>query len=59
LRSLGIDALVHEGRAAWEAGAARGDLEALVGRSRVSEAAALTDAGGLGAHRVIVLTKRM
>jgi SAM-dependent MidA family methyltransferase len=58
LRSLGIDALVDEGRAAWEAGAARGDLEALAGRSRVTEAAALTDPAGLGAHRVLVLTKR-
>jgi SAM-dependent MidA family methyltransferase len=59
LRSVGIDALVDEGRAAWEAGAARGDLEALAGRSRATEAAALTDPDGLGAHRVIVLTKRM
>jgi NADH dehydrogenase [ubiquinone] 1 alpha subcomplex assembly factor 7 len=59
LRSLGIDALVDEGRAAWEAGAARGDLEALAGRSRATEAAALTDPRGLGAHRVVVLTKRM
>ncbi len=57
LRSLGIDALVDEGRAIWEAGAARGDLEALAGRSRATEAAALTDPTGLGAHRVVVLTK--
>ena len=35
-------------------GAARhvGDLDALAGRSRVTEAAALTDPAGLGAHRV-------
>jgi hypothetical protein len=59
LRSVGIDELVEEGRARWEAGAARGDHEALVGRSRATEAAALTDPGGLGAHRVLVLTKRI
>jgi NADH dehydrogenase [ubiquinone] 1 alpha subcomplex assembly factor 7 len=58
LRALGIDALVDEGRAIWEAGAARGDLEAIAGRSRATEAAALTDPAGLGAHRVVVLTKR-
>ena len=58
LRSVGIDALVDEGRRAWEAGAARGDLAALAGRSRVTEAAALTDLGGLGAHTVIVLATR-
>jgi len=58
LRSVGIDALVDEGRRAWEAGAARGDLAALAGRSRVTEAAALTDPGGLGAHTVIVLATR-
>jgi SAM-dependent MidA family methyltransferase len=58
LRALGIDALVDEGRRAWEAGAARGDLAALMGRSRVTEAAALTDLDGLGAHTVIVLTTR-
>ncbi len=59
LRSVGIDELVEEGRARWEAGAARGDLEALAGRSRATEAAALTDPTGLGAHRVLVLTKRV
>ena len=32
-----------------------GDLEAIAGRSRVAEAAALTDPAGLGAHRVVVL----
>ncbi len=41
LAALGIDDLVAEGRRIWEAGAARGDLEALAGRSRVTEAAAL------------------
>jgi NADH dehydrogenase [ubiquinone] 1 alpha subcomplex assembly factor 7 len=59
LRSVGLDALVAEGRAAWDAGAARGDLEALAGRSRITEADALTDPAGLGAHRVLVLTKRL
>jgi SAM-dependent MidA family methyltransferase len=53
LRELGIDALADEGRQRWDAGAARGDLDALAGRSRVHEHAALTDAGGLGAHRVV------
>jgi NADH dehydrogenase [ubiquinone] 1 alpha subcomplex assembly factor 7 len=52
LRDLGIDDLVAEGRGIWESGADRGDLEALAGRSRVSEAVALTDPDGLGAHQV-------
>ncbi len=59
LRALGIDELVAEGRARWDAGAARGDLEALAGRSRITEAAALTDPDGLGAHTVLVLTKKL
>jgi SAM-dependent MidA family methyltransferase len=59
LRTLGIDELVAEGRAGWDAGAARGDLEALAGRSRITEAAALTDPTGLGAHTVLVLTKKL
>ncbi|HEY5172192.1 MAG TPA: hypothetical protein VIK54_10740, partial [Acidimicrobiia bacterium] len=50
----GIDELVTEGRRVWEAGAAGGGIEALAGRSRVSEAAALTDRGGLGAHQVVL-----
>jgi NADH dehydrogenase [ubiquinone] 1 alpha subcomplex assembly factor 7 len=54
LRALGIEELVAEGRRMWETGAARGDLDALAGRSRVGEAAALTDPGGLGAHRVVL-----
>lgn len=53
----GIAELVAEGDAMWQAGAARGDLEALAGRSRGVEAAALTDPGGLGAHRVLVLRR--
>jgi len=54
LRDLGIDDLVAEARAQWDARAHIGDLEALRHRSRVNEAAALLDPGGLGAHRVLV-----
>jgi len=57
LAGLGVDALVDEGRRTWAAGAHRGDLAALAGRSRAVEAAALTDPGGLGAHRVVVLDR--
>jgi SAM-dependent MidA family methyltransferase len=48
----GLDALVDDGRRAWEAGAARGDLAAVAGRSRIREAEALTDPAGLGAFTV-------
>jgi SAM-dependent MidA family methyltransferase len=58
LASLGIEALVAEGRARWDAGAAAPELEALAGRSRGPEAAALTDPDGLGAHTVLGLVKR-
>ena len=51
--------LVAEGDTMWQEGAARGDLVALAGRSRGVEAAALTDPGGLGAHRVPVLRKEV
>lgn len=44
----GIVELVDEGRRHWDAHAARPDLEAMVMRSRSNEAAALTDASGLG-----------
>jgi len=54
LRALGLDDLVEEGRKAWDAGAAEGGLEALTGRSRASEAAALIDPAGLGAHQVVL-----
>ena len=54
LQSVGIEELVAEGRAVWEAGAERGDLEALAGRSRIGEAVALTDPEGLGAHQVVL-----
>lgn len=53
LRSAGIDDLVAQARAGWEAGAARGDLEALRHKSRLAEAAALVDPMGLGAFRVL------
>ena len=57
LSSLGIESLVDQARAAWEARAAIGDLEAVRQRSRVTEAAALVDPTGLGAHRVLVFTR--
>ncbi len=53
LRAHGIEALVAEGRAGWRARAAVGDLEAVRARSRVGEAEALLDEGGLGAFRVL------
>jgi SAM-dependent MidA family methyltransferase len=56
LGSLGIEELVDEGAAIWRERAHLGDLEAVAGRSRVTEAAALTDPAGLGAHRVFTLT---
>ena len=55
LEGLGIEALVEAGRRTWEERAHIGDLEALAARSRVGEAAALTDPAGLGAHRVMTL----
>jgi SAM-dependent MidA family methyltransferase len=55
----GIAELVADGDAMWQEGAARGDLVAIAGRSRGVEAAALTDPGGLGAHRVLVLRKEV
>jgi SAM-dependent MidA family methyltransferase len=57
LRSLGLDALVDEGRQAWADGAHRGDLRAIAARSRVVEGAALTDPSGLGGHRVVLLSR--
>lgn len=57
LAGLGIDELVEEGRRIWAERAHLGDLEAIAARSRVAEAAALTDPAGLGAHRVVVLAR--
>ncbi len=52
LKAHGIGELVAEGTAAWRAGAAQGNLEALVGRSRKTEAQALLDPTGLGSFTV-------
>ena len=59
LAGLGIDDLVEAGRRRWDARAHLGDLEAVAGRSRVTEAAALTDPSGLGAHTVTILTRTL
>ena len=48
LRRHGIEELVDEGRRIWEERAHLGDLEALLARSRISEAEALLDPGGMG-----------
>lgn len=53
LRAHGIEDLTSEARARWQERAHLGDLEALKARSRVGEAAALTDPAGLGAFRVL------
>jgi SAM-dependent MidA family methyltransferase len=55
LHRLGIDELVADGTRTWEERAHVGDLAAIAGRSRATEAAALTDPNGLGAHRVVTL----
>lgn len=49
----GLDDLVAEARTEWEARAHVADLAALTARSRITEAAALTDPAGLGAFRVL------
>ncbi len=49
LRAHHIDDLVEDGRRTWEQRAGVGDLEAVRARSRVREAEALLDPGGLGA----------
>ena len=59
LEDLGIAHLVDEGRRLWEQGAAVGDLAALEARSRATQAAALTDPAGLGAHRVVILGRHL
>lgn len=53
LATLGIGALVEEANEGWRPG--RLDLPAFAARSRILEAQALCDPGGLGAHRVVVL----
>ncbi len=52
LKSHGLDRLVSEGRSMWDAGASTGSLAALKARSRVREAEALTEVGGLGGFTV-------
>jgi NADH dehydrogenase [ubiquinone] 1 alpha subcomplex assembly factor 7 len=59
LDALGLAAMVDEGRRLWDERAAVGDLAALEARSAATQAAALTDPNGLGAHRVMVLTRRL
>ena len=54
----GIDELVEEGRAHWEANVARPNLKAMEMRSRIREAAALTDANGLGAFLAMEWQRR-
>ena len=56
LRAFGIEELAADARRAWQERAHIGDLQALVSRSRVHEAAALTDETGLGAFRVLEWT---
>jgi SAM-dependent MidA family methyltransferase len=57
LARLGVHELAEAARAAWAARGDRADLDALAARSRVSEAAALTDPAGLGAHTVVAFAK--
>jgi SAM-dependent MidA family methyltransferase len=58
LRSLGIDELVEQARAAWH-GRSANDLAAIAARSRVHEADALLDPAGLGGHQVTILGKKL
>jgi SAM-dependent MidA family methyltransferase len=53
LAAHAIDELVDEGRRTWSERAHLGDLKAIRGRSRITEAQALTDPSGLGAFRVL------
>ena len=53
LADHGMGALEAEAAAAWEAGAARGDMASLRARSRVGEARALADPAGLGGFTVV------
>jgi SAM-dependent MidA family methyltransferase len=53
LRRWGIDDLVEQGRAAWEAAAAAPTVAAMAMRSRVREAEALLDPAGLGGFTMI------
>ena len=53
LAAHGLHDLADDARRRWQERAHIGDLEALAARSRVGEAAALTDRAGLGAFRVL------
>jgi SAM-dependent MidA family methyltransferase len=53
LQRFGLAGLVEDGRQAWTAGAARGDLAAMTMRSRAREAEALMDLAGLGGFTVL------
>lgn len=53
LAACGIDDLVAQGRRAWSERTGVADLAAVRALSRISEAEALTDLDGLGAHRVL------
>jgi SAM-dependent MidA family methyltransferase len=57
LQYWGIDELVEQGRGWWEAKAHAPDLQAMRGRSRVREAEALLDPGGLGSFTVLEWAK--
>jgi SAM-dependent MidA family methyltransferase len=53
LAEHGLGELVKEGRRVWQERAAAPDLESMRARSRISEAEALTDPGGLGDFEVL------
>lgn len=56
LHRWGIAGLVEEGKRVWADRAHLGDLAAIRARSRVAEAAALTDPAGLGAFSALIWT---
>ncbi|NQW59793.1 SAM-dependent methyltransferase [bacterium] len=56
LQLWGIDELVAEGKAAWEAAAAAPNVAAIKMRSRISESAALLDPNGLGSFTALTFT---
>jgi SAM-dependent MidA family methyltransferase len=56
LQRWGIDELVDEGRAVWQAAASRPDLSSLRMRSRIAEAGSLLDPAGLGGFEVLEWT---
>ncbi|HEX2191650.1 MAG TPA: SAM-dependent methyltransferase, partial [Acidimicrobiales bacterium] len=53
LLAYGMDELVEDARRTWQERAAIGDLVAVAARSRVTEAAALSDPSGLGSFRAL------